>query len=338
MKKIISDLRVKFAIQRLLWSHAKLAGVALPPVKVTFSRSSNFAFDAVFKRKASGALELDFAGPYPEMAKRIARGRIGAYLYWFSLCPNDIAEAGFCLDDGDQPSEMMFTPSSRSRKKSAVPDPYFFNNHGFEKMREAASRSNQDWHSRNGDIRWRGGFNGPGRLDFSDGSAQDQTVQARLRMALIGQNIPGFDAGFVGVNERATQSVFKHFGLLKPQIPEVDWLNDKFAIDIDGWTNSWSNFLVRMHLGCCVLKVDSQLGYRQWYYDRIKPWEHFVPVKSDMSDLAEKVDWVRSHDAKAKQIAENGQAFARTMTFESESRVAAEIITNAVRASKNASR
>ena len=76
--------------------------------------------------------------------------------------------------------------------------------------------------------------------------------------------------------------------------------------------------LVRMHLGCCVIKVDSQEGYRQWYYDRIRPWEHFVPVKSDMSDLIEKIEWARSHDAEAQAIAANGRAFARSMTFESE--------------------
>ncbi len=101
---------------------------------------------------------------------------------------------------------------------------------------------------------------------------------------------------------------------------------DKFAIDIDGWTNAWSNLLIRMHFGCCVLKVASADGYRQWWYDRLRPWEHFVPVRADMADLAEKVDWVRSNDVEAKAIASRGQQLARSMTLASETAIAAQII------------
>ena len=109
-------------------------------------------------------------------------------------------------------------------------------------------------------------------------------------------------------------------------IAEMNWIGDKYAIDVDGHSNTWSNFLIRLHFGCCVLKVDSQFGYRQWYYDRIGPWEHFVPVRADMADLAEKVAWVRSHDREARDIAMRGQAFARSMTFDGESELAIETI------------
>ncbi len=81
-----------------------------------------------------------------------------------------------------------------------------------------------------------------------------------------------------------------------------------------------------------MLKVASQHGYRQWYYDRIKPWEHFVPVQADMTDLAEKVDWVRSHDREAEEIARRGQSLARSMTLEGETAEAVRIITSTVRA------
>ena len=81
-----------------------------------------------------------------------------------------------------------------------------------------------------------------------------------------------------------------------------------------------------------MLKVASQLGYRQWYYDRIKPWEHFVPVQGDMTDLAEKVDWVRNHDREAEEIARRGQSLARSMTLEGETAEAVRIITSTVRA------
>jgi len=42
-----------------------------------------------------------------------------------------------------------------------------------------------------------------------------------------------------------------------------------------------------------------------------------VPIKYDLSDLKEKIDWLREHDADAKAIAENALAFSREV-FSSE--------------------
>ncbi len=75
---------------------------------------------------------------------------------------------------------------------------------------------------------------------------------------------------------------------------------------------------MRLLLGCCILKIQSQHGFRQWYYDRLKPWRHYVPVREDMSDLIEKIDWCRYHDADCAEIASAGQALARAMTVEGE--------------------
>ena len=43
------------------------------------------------------------------------------------------------------------------------------------------------------------------------------------------------------------------------------------------------------------------------------PWEHYVPIKADLSDLREKFEWAESHPIEARQIAENGTRFARWM-------------------------
>ena len=137
------------------------------------------------------------------------------------------------------------------------------------------------------------------------------------------------DVAFAKAHGSRLRAGLTRDGLMGERIPETDWINDKLALDIDGTTNTWTNLLARMHLGCCVIKVDSQHGFRQWYYDRIRPWEHFVPVRSDMSDLIEKIEWARSHDSEARQIAENGQAFARTMTLESETPYAVAAICKA---------
>lgn len=86
-----------------------------------------------------------------------------------------------------------------------------------------------------------------------------------------------------------------------------------------------------MRLGSVILKVDSicvadqmWYGMRMRYYidvfrelniihhiaryfPLLKPFYDHVPVKSDLSDLKEKIEWCRAHDAECKVIAENAK-------------------------------
>jgi hypothetical protein len=67
-----------------------------------------------------------------------------------------------------------------------------------------------------------------------------------------------------------------------------------------------------------VLKVASPLGYRQWYYDALTPWVHYVPVRADLSDLHAMISWCRANLDECERIAAQGQAFAMCRTYDSE--------------------
>ena len=59
-----------------------------------------------------------------------------------------------------------------------------------------------------------------------------------------------------------------------------------------------------MVLGSVILKVDSQCVADQlWYFPLLKPFYDHVPVKADLSDLAEQIEWCRTHDEECKEIA-----------------------------------
>ena len=60
----------------------------------------------------------------------------------------------------------------------------------------------------------------------------------------------------------------------------------------------------------CIVKVASPNGYRQWYYDRLIPWENYVPIRSDLSDLEQAVAWFARHDAEAQRIDARGRELA----------------------------
>jgi len=52
---------------------------------------------------------------------------------------------------------------------------------------------------------------------------------------------------------------------------------------------------------------------KDWFHDLLVPWEHYIPVETDLRDLQEKFKWAEEHPVKAKEIAVKGTAFARWM-------------------------
>ena len=58
-----------------------------------------------------------------------------------------------------------------------------------------------------------------------------------------------------------------------------------------------------------MFKADSEVS--SWYFKGLKPYVHYIPIKHDLSNLIEQINWALSNDSKAKQIAKNGQDFAK---------------------------
>jgi hypothetical protein len=48
----------------------------------------------------------------------------------------------------------------------------------------------------------------------------------------------------------------------------------------------------------------------------MKEWEHYIPIKPDLSDIEEKYKWAIENDDKCKKIAENGRIFAEKLKYE----------------------
>ena len=248
-----------------------------------------------------------------------------AYLYWFSQTDPAVERISCDLSDGEWPGFARFTYSTCFSGKVLVPDQHFFRDHGYIET-DRLAREAPTWSEREDTIYWRGQNNSHGLFSLEPEHLDKPWVMQRLRFTMAARDIQGVDARFVAGTTHLQEAQCAQAGLMAEKRPWQAWAGDKYALDIDGFSNAWCNFMQRLKLGCCVLKVDSQFGFRQWYYDELVPFEHYVPVKADLSDLAEKVDWVRTHDAEAQKIAAAGQAFARALTFESETARAAQII------------
>lgn len=93
---------------------------------------------------------------------------------------------------------------------------------------------------------------------------------------------------------------------LKPFMSLNEQLQYKYIINIEGNAAAYrlSNLL---RMKSVILDVESE--YYVWFKSLMKPMVHYIPIKSDLSDLKEKILWCRKNDLKCKKIAENSYKF-----------------------------
>jgi len=53
-----------------------------------------------------------------------------------------------------------------------------------------------------------------------------------------------------------------------------------------------------------------------WFHSYLTPWEHYIPVRADLTDLREKYEWAETNQEQARRISENGTEFVRWMGSE----------------------
>ncbi|KAL4151888.1 hypothetical protein PRNP1_008825 [Phytophthora ramorum] len=86
-------------------------------------------------------------------------------------------------------------------------------------------------------------------------------------------------------------------------IPIYEQSKFKYILYVEGHCAA-NRYAFLMRLGSVILKVESRcVADEMWYYPVLKPFEDHVPIKADLSDLAEKIQWCREHDDKCQQIA-----------------------------------
>lgn len=78
-------------------------------------------------------------------------------------------------------------------------------------------------------------------------------------------------------------------------------------IDVEGVGYS-GRLKLLLHSGRPVL--GQERVYREWWNDELRPWEHYIPVRADLGDLVERVEWTRANPAQSAEIGANGQRFA----------------------------
>lgn len=138
----------------------------------------------------------------------------------------------------------------------------------------------------------------------------------RLKAAHLSKKHPEhLKVGITKWNSRIKKKMNEPLKIIKPQdfdfklskpITRNEISKYKYCLVIDGHVSPF-RLTFEMSYKSTLLIVESE--YYIWISKLLKPYVHFVPIKSDLTDLIEKINWCKNNDDKCKEIASNAFKF-----------------------------
>ena len=229
---------------------------------------------------------------------------------WISVSPFEDPIIINLNDEGIDPGVSFCANDSRM---TLVPDSVFIGTEAYTWNKQYFRDNAVSWADRSARAFWRGSTTGQRTGDIF--------ALPRVRLAKLGKDNPDlFDVGITSVvqNNEQEKRLIESSGLMAEFVHPHEFGRKRFLINIDGNTSAWSALMEQLNSGGLVFKVDSPFQYRQWFYDRLKPWENFIPVRSDLSDLIDLVKFFQNNDELAQSIASAGQALSFSMSLAGE--------------------
>ena len=93
---------------------------------------------------------------------------------------------------------------------------------------------------------------------------------------------------------------------LANKISNIEKSKYKYILNIDGYVSAY-RLSSELSMGSVVLIVKSE--YKLWFSTNLKEYVHYVPVKEDLSDIIQIIQWCKDNDEKCKKIAANAMEF-----------------------------
>jgi serine/threonine protein kinase len=173
------------------------------------------------------------------------------------------------------------------------------------------------------DVEWKDKF--PTAVFRGASTGIGTTIETNPRLKLAKMNlekvvdsdgVPLLDAGITKWNVRPRKESHNNYlttiemdklgiPLITPLTPE-EQSRHKYVVNVDGHVSAF-RLSLEMKMGSVILLVDSK--YRLWYHKLLVPYEHYIPVKRDLSDLYDQIRWCKTHDEECKKIVENCKKF-----------------------------
>ena len=150
---------------------------------------------------------------------------------------------------------------------------------------------------------WRGKLSDDAKTSFrtvlvNEAQKHPQEFDAKFTLQAPNKNIIG-----------RLYDVMSLYFSIYPYVSQTKQVSYKTLINLDGATCTYPGFLWRLLSNSLTVKQET--ANEQWFYDAVKPWKHYVPIKKDLSDLIEKIEWIKTNDNEAKKTADQSTEFVK---------------------------
>lgn len=231
------------------------------------------------------------------------------------------------LSDSDGDQDILSFSSCRYRDL-LIPDPYFMLTRSYEAERQYIKENWIDVDRRDPRFYWRGAPSGMGKYE-------DQFDSQRVKLVQFA-NAPDrrahFNVRFAnanGLSEPVRDALEDLDGFSAPE-DQMEITKYAFNVDVDGVSSSWTGFFLKLLVGVPVLKIASDMGYRQWYYNNLLAGQHYAVVASDLSDFSTVSAKLTNDRDYARSIGEAGRKFALSLDLKTQIEMASQAVERAI--------
>lgn len=189
-----------------------------------------------------------------------------------------------------------------------IPDLFSLSRNWFDILHEINQLNGQiPWEEKLPIAYWRGGFTDKGT---PSGALPLFKETPRLQICRASLQYPEqIDAGLNWIEPPEPKEFYVQSGLMKNNASKGEHLRYKYLPSLDGHMCTYPGYHWRLLSDSVCFKQESD--QIQWFYDALKPYEHYIPILNDMSDLKEKVLWAKEHDEEIREIIKKANGFAR---------------------------
>jgi len=136
-----------------------------------------------------------------------------------------------------------------------------------------------------------------------------KTLEERDRLASINYTeSPWIDVrfsnGFPNMNNLVHEELLKKGVVIKDKMMSSTEMSAyKYQIDLGGGGGtSWEGTLTKLLMPGLLFHHETPT--KDWFYDLMKPWKHFIPVTWNLTSLRAVYDFAQMHQEQARKIAE----------------------------------
>lgn len=130
----------------------------------------------------------------------------------------------------------------------------------------------------------------------------------RVRLCLLSTLVPSLvDAKITNSHFPSLNEIYLNAKITAHRIPIEDQLQHKYAIHIDG---SGASDRLYWMLKSKSLVFIQETPIKIWVHRGLIPYQHYIPVKEDLSDLIDQILWAEGHPEESAAIVEAADHFA----------------------------